>query len=246
MSTALRVVPATQPEVTALTNTCEALAKNANLDRFEIAVKQRVAQGIHDDQDLRLTDEMLAAVMRGADAVDASAKPATSAAHALHKALVAEANSWKGRWTSMADSLKSTILAYNRAKRELAERQQRELERAAEQERQRKQSEARAAMRSGDVAGAKAAMQEAEMVVTPVIVTSAPVLDNSSTRRPWQVEITDPEAVIKAIAAGIIPVCAIKEWDLSFLKKEVTRRGGLPPNWAGLQAWQDEKLTVRR
>lgn len=246
MSTALKVVAPLPPEVTALTKTCEDLAKTDALERFEIAVANRLSIGIANDNDLRLTDELLHSVVLGADAVEAATKPMTSAAYALHKALVAEANKWKARWTTMADGLKGAILKYKRAQEELARRQQAELDRAAAEERQRKEAEAKAALRNGDVAAAQTIMQEAQAIVTPIIADATPMLDNSSTRKPWQVEITDPEAVVKAIAAGTIPLCAIKEFDLGFLKKEATKRGGLPANWVGIRVWQEEKLSVRR
>lgn len=225
---------------------CQELAAASSLDRFEIAVKNRVATGIKDDNDLRITDELLVNVMRGADAVEAMAKPATAAAFALHRAMTGIVNEWKSRWTAMADPLKRLMLNYRREKEELARRQQAELDRAAEAERRRKEQEARAALRNGDVSAAQAAMEEAQQIVAPVIAQATPVLDHSSGRKVWEVQITDPDAVVKGIAAGVIPLSAIKEWDLTFLKKEAAKRGGLPANWGGISAKQVDDLSVRR
>jgi hypothetical protein len=187
---------------------------------------------------------MLHQVVLGGDAVEAAAKPVTSEAFARHKALVAEANSWKARWTAMANGLKSLIIRYKDAQAMLAARQQRELEQAAADARRREEEEARKAMRNGDMAAAQAAMTRAAEVVTPVVMSGTPVLENSSDRRPWEVTVTDMEALVKAIAAGIVPISAIKEFDMGFLKREAAKRGGL--NWPGVSARQTTQLSVRR
>jgi hypothetical protein len=225
---------------------CLALANENSIDRFELAVKHRLQVGIKDDNDLRKTDELLVNVVRGGDAVEALCKPATAAAHALHKAMTGTCNEWKARWNGMAEPLKRIILKYKAEQAEIARRQQEELERAAAEERKRAEEQARAAMRQGDVTAAKAAMETAQAIVTPVLMNATPALDHSTDRKPWEVTITDPEAVVKGIAAGIIPLSAIKEFDITFLKGEAKKRGGLPATWAGISAKQVDALSVRR
>jgi hypothetical protein len=244
MSTAIKVVAPVPPEVTALENACQALAQQHALERFELAVKARVQQGIQNDVDLRQTDELLHAVVLGADALEEVVKPPISAAYALHRSMTGAAGKWRKRWEDMRTSLDRLVLDYKRRLRELAERQQRELDRAAEAERQRKAAEAKAAMRNGDVAAAQQAMQESQMIVAPVIAQATPKLDNSNVRLVWEAEITDAEAVAKGIAAGVIPLSVIKEWNLTFVKDEAKRRGGL--QWPGIRVWQEEKLSHRR
>ena len=246
MSTSVRVVPPASPEVTALANTCKALAEQSALDRFELAVKGRVQIGIRDDNDLRQTDELLHQVVLGADDLEAATKPTISEAFARHKLMIATVKPFKDRWDGMRTNLTNIILKYKRDKEELARRQQAELDRAAEDERRRKEAEARAALRAGDVATAKAAMLDAQSIVAPVLAASSPVLDNSKDRQVWVVSITDPEAVVKGIAAGIIPLSIIKEFDLGFLKREATKRGGLPATWVGCTAKQEGAISVRR
>jgi hypothetical protein len=51
-------------------------------------------------------------------------------------------------------------------------------------------------------------------------------------------------AVVKAIAAGVIPVSVIKDWDLVFIQREAGKLGGL--DWPGVEVKQEDKLTVRR
>lgn len=233
---------------------CEGLATACSLERFEIAVKSRLQQGIKDDNDLRLTDDLLASVCRGGDAVEALTRPAIKAADELHDALLGvskeyiyytpKTKTWSGRWGALRMNLTSLILKYKRDREELAKRQQEELDRAAAADRQRKEAEARAARRAGNVTAAKAAMEEAQTIVAPIIAEATPVLDSAKDRKPWEVEITDPEAVVKAVAAGVIPLSVIKEFDLTFLKKEAAKRGGL--NWPGISAKQVSALSVRR
>jgi hypothetical protein len=240
--------------VVALSTTCQELAQQSSLERFEIAVKGRIQSGIKDDNDLRNTDELLHQVVLNADAVLAATDPVVSELYVKHKAAVAEVKKWiyynsttkrwEGRWGVLREALASIMLKYKREKEDLARRQQAELDRAADDERRRKEAAAREALRNGDLATAKAAMQEAAEVVTPVIMNASPVLDNSKDRTVWVISITDPEALVKAIAAGTVPLSVIKEWDMTFLKKEAAKRGGL--NWPGIEAQQESALSVWR
>jgi hypothetical protein len=247
---------ALRPNVeTALRQACEALAQQNSIDRFEIAVQSRIQEGIRNDNDLRLTDELLVNVVRAGDQIVALCKPATAAAFTLHRALTAIQNEWigqdgakrwTGRWGALREKLSSVMLKYKRDKADLERRQNEELERAAAERRRQEEAKARAALRDGDVAGAQAAMQTAQSIVAPVVMPSAPVLDHSTDRKEWVITITDPEAFIKSIAAGIVPLSAVKEFDLFFLKKEAAKRGGLPANWAGVSARQQDKISVSR
>lgn len=257
-TTDVRVVPQPDPEVTALARVCEALAEQSALERFEIAVKSRLATGINDDNELRITDELLHQVVLGGDAVQEATEPTVSLLFARHRQATAEVKKWiwrndktkkwEGRWGVLREALDGLILKYKAAKRDLERRQNEELQRAAEIERQRLAAAARAALRNGDVATAKVAIQEAAAVVTPVITGSTPVLDNTGDRQEWVIEVTNSEAVLKNVAAGVIPFSALKRdpWDLTFLKKEINRRGGLPANWTGISAKQVDVLTHRR
>ena len=258
MSTAIRVIPQPDPEVAALAKVCEHLAEQRALDRFEIAVKSRLQQGINDDNELRITDELLHKVVLGGDEVQEVTAPTVSLLFARHREATAEVKKWiwrndktkkwEGRWGVLREALDGLILKYKLAKRDLERRQNEELARAAEEERLRKESQARAALRRGDMATAKAAMQAAAEVVTPVVVGSVPVLDNTGDRQEWVIEVTNSETVLKNIAAGVIPFSALKRdpWDLTFIKKEIARRGGLPANWTGIFAKQVVALTHRR
>lgn len=243
-TTAVKVVAPLPPEVTALANTCQALAQEHALERFELAVKTRLERGINDDNDLRLADEMLSAVARAGDAVEAAARPVISAAHAVHKALLAEAGKWKNRWLAMDGALRKAILKYKADKEALARRQQAELERAAEEERKRREAEARKALRDGNVTAAQELLQQAQAVVAPVIMNATPVLDNSDDRKVWEIEVVDPMAVVQAIVAGTIPLSFIKDWDITLAKKEAGKRKRL--DWPGVKAEEKAALRVKR
>ncbi len=252
MSTSITVVSSMQPEVTALAKLCEDSAAEKSLDRYEIAVQSRLKTGIGNDNDLRLADELLVNVMRGADAVDAVAKPYIAAAHALHKSMIATAQPWKTRWAALADSLKGVILKYQAAKAELARRQQAELDKATEEARRRVEAEARAALRNGDVTAATEALQRAQDIVPVAIMPATPVLEYSRGHKHWEVEVVDPMALVKKIAAGTVPLEAIGSFDLVFLRREAIKRGGLPISWLGpktapcLRVNQVDSLAVRR
>jgi hypothetical protein len=252
-SNAIRVVLPPPPEVATLSAQLAALALTSALERFEIAVKNRIEQGIHDDNELRQVDEMLGQIVRNVDALDHAKKECDprvaapiSAAHALHKSLLATVKPWKDRWVALRESCDKLILGYNRAKADLARKQQAEIDRAAARQRAEAEATARAALRNGDVAAAKAVMQEAQQIVAPVIMAAAPVLDNTGSRQVWEVKVTDPVALVQAIAAGIVPLSAIWDWDLTFFKREAAKRGGLPADWTGVSAKQEDALTHKR
>ena len=252
MSNGIRVVAPVPPEVTALTETCKRFATDASLERFELAVKGRTEIGIRDDNDLRIVDEINHQCVLAKDSIDqadpkncdAAIKSPISAAHALHKALLGVVKPYVTRWSALIEKTDKMILGYKAKQRELAERQQRELDRAQEEQRKRLEAEARAKLRAGDIEAARAAMEEARTVVALIISMGTPILDNTNDRSQWQAEITDAEAVVKAIAAGTIPISVIKEWDITFLKRKATERGGL--NWPGVRTWQENKLTHTR
>ena len=82
-------------------------------------------------------------------------------------------------------------------------------------------------------------------MVTPVVMSGTPVLENSSDRRPWEVRVVNEGMLLKAIASGAAPISIIKAWNETVLKDEAKRRGGLPPEW-GCEAKQVTALSVRR
>ncbi len=251
MSTSLRVVPPVAPEVTALAATCRELARAAALDRFEIAVQGRMAAGINNDNDLRDTDDLNHQMVLQRDALDHARKDCDpriagpiTAAHALHKSLISTVKPWKDRWDKLISTCDRLAQEYKRAQRELKERQQREIDRVVEEQKRQKEAEARALLRAGEVTAAQSLIHEAQTTVAPVISTATPVLDHSSDRKVWEILVADPIAACRAIADGVIPVSAIKEWNKSFLKAEAKSRGGL--NWPGIEAWQEDAVTHRR
>ena len=201
--------------------------------------------GVKNDTDLRDVDELNHQAVLARDAMDLATKPIVSAAWARWRGMGNAVKGWTDRWQKIIDSLDKMILQYQREQKELASRQQAEIERAVEEERQRKAAEAREALRNGDMAAAQEAMRAADSIAAPVVLTARPVLDNTFGREEWVVEVTDPAKLIKAIAAGSAPAEAIKEWNLLLLKREASRRGGLPEEW-GVSAKQEDRLSHRR
>lgn len=240
------------PEVAALTNTLQALAKTSDLDRYRLVVKAIQERGIRNGIEAQNADELLAEIAGHIDACQSIADPPIAAAHAAHKGLVAimkkyayrddKSKRWSGYWGELRQALTDLILRYREDERRRAAQQQAELDRAAEALRQQKAEEARKLLRDGNVGAAQAAMQEAT-APTPVIAGGAVKLDNSRSRWPWQVEITDKMALVRAIADGIVPPEAV-DVNESFIKREATSRNGL--NWPGVRAWQQEALSVGR
>jgi hypothetical protein len=231
-------------QIKALQVTCQAVAEQSNLERLEQAVKATVERGINDDHELRQANDLARLAKAGAAELKKESDPVTSYFHGLHKMALAVVNPLSVRFNTMESTLKGLMGKYTLAQEALQRKRQAELEKAAEDERRRLEAEARKEMRNGNVAAAKAAIEQAENTPTPVLATATPILEGTSFRRPWDAKITDPMLVIKGIADGTIPLSVVKEWDIVFLKKEAAKRGGL--QWPGVEAWQGIAPAVRR
>lgn len=240
----LRVVPAPDPETMALATICQSVAEECQIDRYELVVKSRLETGINDDNQLREVDTLLAKVNKAKDALEEATRPAISLAFARHRAMTGKVKEFMGRWDVLDGALRKLIIGYKQAKEELARKQQAELDRAAADQRRRLEEEARQAMRDGDISKAQSTQQLAQAVTAPVISQATPVLASTKDREVWEVQITDAMALVKAIAEGVVPLSAIKEFDLVFLRKEAAKRGALA--WPGITAKKVPALSVRR
>jgi len=243
MSTQIRTIAQIPDEIRVLQEKCLAVANENNLDRLEQSTRAIAEIGIRDDNQLRQANDVVRVVKIGAKALKDETDPPIGFFHGLHKMAIAAVKPYTDRFAKMETTLKSLMLNYQLEQERLHRKQQEELDRAAAEQRRRLEEEARKAMRNGDVETAREATQQAEAVVTPVLVTATPILSNTSTARTWEAEVTDPVALVKAIAEGVVPMSAIKEFDISFLKREASKRGGL--DWPGVRAWQGARLSVR-
>jgi hypothetical protein len=230
--------------IKALQVTCQEVANQSNLDRLEQATLATQERGINNDHELRQANDLIRLAKSGAADLDKETKPVINYFHGLHKLALGVVEPFKTRFGKIEITLKNLMSRYTLEQEALQRKQQQELERAAEDERQRLAKEAAKAMRNGDVAGAKEALAQAEATPTPVLATATPILEGTSFRRPWEVEITDPIALLKDVIDGKAPLSVVKEFDLSFLKKEAAKRGGIP--FAGVRAWQGIAPAVRR
>lgn len=243
MSTNLAIAEVPE-QIKALQATCQAIAEQSNLDKLEQATKATVERGINDDHELRQANDLARLAKSGAADLKKESDPVTSYFHGLHKMALAVVNPFSVRYDTIEKTLKRLMGQYTLAQEALQRKRQAELEKAAEDERRRLAAEAAKAMRNGDVAAAKAAIEQAENTPTPVLATATPILEGTSFRRPWDVRITDPLALLADVVAGKAPLSVVKEFDIVLLKKEAAKRGGMP--FAGVEAWQGIAPAVRK
>jgi len=163
---------------------------------------------------------------------------------------------------------KNVLGSYLRAEREKAEAEQRRLDaearqRAEEEQRQRTEQlrlqEAEKKQAAGDTAGAEATLFDeaivAPPVYTPPVRVEQPKSSLGKTRENWKAEVTDLEAVILDVAAGIqasrqcgnlqghLPTTLITI-NPSILKGLATTNKKMA-NFPGIRCWDDGVIAVR-
>lgn len=232
-------------QIKALQVTCTAVADQANLARLEEATKLTLERGINNDHELRQANDLVRLVKSGASELKTQSDPVVSYFDKLHDLALATVKPFKTRFQTLEVSLKNLMTRYTLEAEARQRKQQQELEQAAEAERRRLAEEARKAMRNGDVTAAKEALAQVEATPTPVLATATPILEGTTFKRPWDVSIDDPIALLKEIVAGKAPLDFIKEWNIGLMKKEAARRGSSEP-WAGVSAWQGLRPSVRK
>jgi hypothetical protein len=104
--------------------------------------------------------------------------------------------------------------------RKRAEKEKIERELALKAEEERKIQEAIALEAEGNTQEAEQVLSE-ETLPPPVIVQSAPKPKGQVIKTTYYAEITNKKELVQAIAAGTVPIEAIKEFNMSYLKKRL-------------------------
>lgn len=160
-----------------------------------------------------------------------------------HRSLVAEKKEHEAPLLEAEQALKKSMLAFQLAE----EAKRREAEAKAQEEARKAQEklEAKAAKAAekGKVEKAAALQATAASIVAPIIPSTTPKLAGVSVRVTWRAEVTNLMELVKAVAAGTVPINALQA-DTTFLNTQAKAMKDTLP-YPGVKAVQETGLSSR-
>lgn len=169
--------------------------------------------------------------------------PVIAAAHASHKAAVAQKQKLEAPLATAEATLKQAMLGYRREQ----ERKRDEERRVLEAERRRLEEEER--LREAVALEAAGQPELAERVLElpstapPVVLPPpAPAVAGVTVRKVWKAEVTDKAALVRAIAAGQVPLAAV-DVNATVLRQQALSLGA-EFRWPGCRAFQEEQMAA--
>ena len=141
--------------------------------------------------------------------IDDTFDPHIKRAFDAHRSLVAEKRVHQNPLQTAEALIKRQILSYQQEQ----ERERRELEakaqEAARKEREKLEARAAKAAEKGQAEKAEALQTTAAAVVMPIIANTTPKIAGISTRTSYRAEVVDKMELVKAVAAGTVPLAAL-------------------------------------
>lgn len=205
---------------------------------------QAKALAITDDASLSRGNELLLTIKDLRKKIQDTFGPICAAAFAAHKAAVKAQKDAEAPLVEAEGIIKPSIARYmaeaERKRREEEERIRKEMEKRAEEEALAAALEAEAA---GDLAGAEAII-ETPIYVPQVIAPPAPKLEGISIRKIVKFEVTDLRALVKAVAAGQVPIEAVEPSNTVIGAQARSLRTSL--RWPGVKVWEEDSVAAGR
>lgn len=197
----------------AAVETAEIERESANT--LTVAKTFTIKNGGHFEQAGAMLKAVMALKKKIADTFD----PHIKRAYDAHRSLVAEKRSHEMPLEDAEKALKRTMVNYQLAQEQ--ERRQAEAKAQEEARREREKLEERAAKAAaaGKVERAEALQQSAAMVVTPILAPTMPKVAGISTRVTYKAVVADKLELVKAVAAGTVPLNAL-DANMAFLNNQ--------------------------
>lgn len=145
--------------------------------------------------------------------VDDAYDSVIEAAHKAHKEAVAQKRRLEQPLIDAEGILKRLMVQYQIAQEQERRRLQTEADERARKEREKLETRAAKAEASGKVEKAEELRTQAAIVPTAVVEVSTPKVAGVVTRETWKHTVTDLQALVKAVAAGTVPLGAIQAND---------------------------------
>ncbi len=135
--------------------------------------------------------------------------PHIKRAHEAHKALVQSKSGADMPLVQAENACKLALLAYQQQEERQRREEQAKAEELARKEREKLEARAAKAEAAGKVEKAAALQAVAETVAAPVIARQVPAVSGISTRTTYGALVVDKMELVKAVAAGTVPLMAL-------------------------------------
>ena len=172
--------------------------------------------------------------------------PIKSKAYASWKEICATENKLLNPLKVAQDGLDRKIGSYLQAQEQERQRREQEAREAAlKAEQDRLLAEASHLSQTGQQEEAEQVLEQAVKVEAPPVVmpSSVPKIAGASQRTGWKFEVTDLQALVKAVAEGKVPIGAIKA-DEVFLG-QMARAMKANMKWPGVRVYSEQSVAMR-
>lgn len=151
--------------------------------------------------------------------IDATFDPHIKRAFDNHRALVAEKKTHQGPLQAAEALLKRAVLSYQQAEEQKRREAEARAQEQARKEREKLEAQAARAAERGKVEKAEALQVAAASVIAPTIANTTPKIAGISTRTSYRAEVVDKMELVKAVAAGTVPLNAL-DANMPFLNNQ--------------------------
>lgn len=205
----------------------------------------------------QVAGETLRAVKSMINELESACRPEIDFRHKAHKEALAEFNRGSAPLAVAESTLKRALLGWDQEQERIRVTEQRRLQAEAEAkareeakaaEEERRLQQAIELEQSGDKEAAKQVLEAPvvvpEVYVPPVILaTTTPKVEGLSKRQVWKCDVTDLMTLVKAVAAGQVPLAAI-EANTVFLGQQA-RSLKSEMKYPGVKVWPEDSLSGR-
>jgi hypothetical protein len=243
-------------EITPLTDRARELLPLAEIARTEMIVTHPEFR-ITDDHGEQAVNGYMRLTSTWADKVANFWKPYKNYFHVLHKAACDAEAQTAPAIANIRKACDKAMKEWIRHKEAEARAKQKYIESMNEKLRKSTEAEARKAVLNGDVSKAEQLYAEANSMRSPVLIQEPTKLDGTAIKDVWRAEVTDPMALIKAVAEGRIPLMqsvkikgkdqevpllVINETVLNFFAGKL----GATLDWPGVEVKKDLAFAARK
>lgn len=151
--------------------------------------------------------------------IDETFDPHIKRAHEAHRALVDEKRSHQTPLQTAEALLKRAIVTYQLAEEQKRREAEARVQEEARKEREKLEARAAKAAAAGKEEKAAALATAASAVVAPIIMPTTPKVAGISTRTTYRAEVVDKMELVKAVAAGTVPLLAL-DANATFLNQQ--------------------------
>jgi hypothetical protein len=151
--------------------------------------------------------------------IDDTFDPHIKRAFEAHRSLVGEKKKHTDPLRTAEALLKTAMLGYQQAEEQKRREIEAKAQEAARKDRERLEAQAAKAAAKGKEERSAALQAAAAAVVAPMIAPTTPKVAGISMRTSYRAEVIDKMALVKAVAAGIVPLTAI-DANMPFLNNQ--------------------------